>query len=175
MTALLPSAVVLAALTAIALRAAPPPTSAAAAPTVPPPAPATAATAPSAPDVLAAYRSFWDDVLAAAKTADPTSPALRRHATGDQLVTTIAQLSDLRRRGLVLRGPVHLDPHVISLAPDTATVEDCQDGSAFLAYDAHTGAPRGRPVHRRDKVTASLTHTDTTWKVFHTTTQQGAC
>ena len=137
------------------------------------PSPAEGATA--AADVLAAYRAFWDEVTAAASTADQEAADLRRHATGEQLVTTIGQLYDLRRRGLVLRGRVRLDPRVVSLSGDGAVVEDCQDGSRFLAYDARTGAPRGRSVKRRDRVTAYLTYDRGAWKVYRTRTREGGC
>jgi len=136
------------------------------------PSPAEGATAAA---VLAAYRAFWDEVIAAASTADHEAEDLRRHATGEQLVTTIGQLYDLRRRGLVLRGPVRLDPRVVSLSGDGAVVEDCQDGSRFLAYDARSGAARGRSVKRRDRVTAYLTYDQGAWKVYRTRTREGGC
>jgi hypothetical protein len=50
--------------------------------------------------VLAAYRAFWADVVAAGKTADWQSPRLTRHATGKVLAR-------VRGQDLVLGGFEH--------------------------------------------------------------------
>jgi hypothetical protein len=79
-------------------------------------APATTTTRPSAADtkaaVLAAYRAFWDDVVAVGKTADWQSPRLAEHATGKALDQLRGQFRALRLQGWVARGTIKVAPRI---------------------------------------------------------------
>jgi hypothetical protein len=85
--------------------------------------------------VLAAYRAFWADVVAAGKTADWQSPRLARHATGKVLARVRGQFRALDSQGFVALGTIKVSPRVVRLAGEKATVQDCVDTSRFRRYD----------------------------------------
>ena len=101
--------------------------------------PTTRTTTPSQADakaaVLAAYRAFWDDVVAAARTADWRSPRLDDHATGKMLDRIRGQFRALEFQGWVARGSIEVSPRLAALTGRKATVQDCVDGSRFRRYD----------------------------------------
>jgi hypothetical protein len=100
---------------------------------------ATTTTRPSEADtkaaVLAAYRAFWADVVAAGKTADWQSSRLTRHATGKVLARVRGQFRALDSQGFVALGTIKVSPRVVRLAGEKATVQDCVDTSRFRRYD----------------------------------------
>jgi hypothetical protein len=96
---------------------------------------ATATTEDPEAAVLAAYRAFWADVVAAGKTADWQSPRLARHATGKVLARVRGQFRALDSQGFVALGSIKVSPRVIRLAGEKATVQDCVDTSRFRRYD----------------------------------------
>lgn len=85
--------------------------------------------------VLAAYRAFWADVVAAGKTADWQSPRLARHATGKVLARVRGQFRALDSQGFVALGTIKVSPRIVRLASEKATVQDCVDTSRFRRYD----------------------------------------
>ena len=85
--------------------------------------------------VLAAYRAFWADVVAAGKTADWQSSRLTRHATGKVLARVRGQFRALDSQGFVALGTIKVSPRVVRLADEKATVQDCVDTSRFRRYD----------------------------------------
>jgi hypothetical protein len=85
--------------------------------------------------VLAAYRAFWADVVAAGKTADWQSPRLARHARGKVLARVRGQFRALDSQGFVALGTIKVSPRVVRLAGEKATVQDCVDTSRFRRYD----------------------------------------
>jgi hypothetical protein len=85
--------------------------------------------------VLAAYRAFWADVVAAGKTADWKSSRLARHATGKVLARVRGQFRALDSQGFVALGTIKVSPRVVRLAGKKATVQDCVDTSRFRRYD----------------------------------------
>jgi hypothetical protein len=95
----------------------------------------TATTEESEAAVLAAYRAFWADVVAAGKTADWQSPRLARHATGKVLARVRGQFRALDSQGFVALGTIKVSPRVVRLAGEKATVQDCVDTSRFRRYD----------------------------------------
>jgi hypothetical protein len=96
---------------------------------------ATATTEDPEGAVLAAYRAFWADVVAAGKTADWQSPRLARHATGKVLARVRGQFRALDSQGFVALGTIKVSPRVVRLAGEKATVQDCVDTSRFRRYD----------------------------------------
>jgi hypothetical protein len=118
--------------------------------------------------VLAAYRAYWDDVIAAGKTADWQSPQLANHATGQALQTVRDHYRQLRAEGLIDRGTVTLHPRVTALRDETATIQDCTDTSRFLKYDAKTGALRDTSVPELDNIEITLQRIKGAWTVTQT-------
>jgi hypothetical protein len=80
----------------------------------------TATTEDSGAAVLAAYRAFWADVVAAGKTADWQSPRLARHATGKVLARVRGQFRALDSQGFVALGTIKVSPRVVRLAGEKA-------------------------------------------------------
>ena len=115
--------------------------------------------------VLASYRAFWADVVAASHTADWRSSRLDDHARGQPVQAIRNHLLLMRQEGLVARGDMRLAPKVVSLTANTAKVEDCQDITGFLNHDAKTGALRDRPSGKRFLAKATLTLIDGRWLV----------
>ncbi len=124
--------------------------------------------------VLNSYRAFWDDVVAAGRKADWQSPRLADHAAGQALKQVRDHYKALQAAGLVDLGTVELHPKVVSLAEQTATVNDCVDVSRFLRHDAKTLEPRETPDPRLDAGVATLTLSGGVWKVT-STVQKGKC
>jgi hypothetical protein len=95
----------------------------------------TATTEDPEAEVVAAYRAFWADVVAAGKTADWQSPRLARHATGKVLTRVRGQFRALDSQGFVALGTIKVSPRIVRLAAKKATVQDCVDTSRFRRYD----------------------------------------
>ena len=143
-------------------------------------APATTrTTTPSQADakaaVLAAYRAFWNDMIAVGATADWRSPRLDDHATGRALAEARSTFRSLHARGLVARGTVKVRAKVLSVKSRTATVYDCNSTSNFLAYDAKSGELRDKSSGRSNGKTVGLVLRNGTWKVADTATEVGKC
>lgn len=149
----------------------------------PSPRGSTTATAPSTTDpkagaeaaVLAAYRAYWDDVVAVGATADWQSPRLAEHASGQALAEARATFHTLKVQGKVAKGTVDLRPTVLSVKGRSATLYDCNSTSRFLAYDAKTGALRDHSSGQRNGKTVTLTLQGSGWKVANVVTQVGTC
>jgi hypothetical protein len=124
--------------------------------------------------VLASYRAFWDDVVAAGRKADWQSSRLGDHAAGQALQQVRDHYKALREAGLVDLGTVELHPKVVSLTEGTATVSDCVDVSRFLRHDTKTLEPKETPDPRPDAGVATLTLSGGVWKVTKTE-QRGKC
>jgi hypothetical protein len=135
----------------------------------------TSTTASAEAAVLAAYRAYWGDIIAAGKTADWRSPRLDDHATGAALAAVRGHYRALKTLGLVSRGTVKLDPRVAELRGTTALVEDCTDTSRFLRRDAKTGALRERPATEPTGSVMRLVLVDGTWKVARATRKAEVC
>jgi hypothetical protein len=152
---------------------------------VPPSSPATStATRPPTTDarsaveaaVIAAYRAYWDDVVAVAATADWQSPRLAQHATGQALAETRTFLQGLKAKGLVVRGSVKVDAKVLSLSGSRAVVYDCNSTSNFLAYDAKTGQLRDKSTGRSNGKTVAMERQSGSWKLAQVmATEPGRC
>ena len=106
------------------------------------------ATAPTSVDpqaaikaqVIMAYRAAWDEFLAVARDGKATADddRLRAHHTGDSLATRQLALVKRKSRDEIYVGDVRLNPEVIELGPDIATIRDCVD-DATGTVDVNTG------------------------------------
>jgi hypothetical protein len=148
--------------------AAPPATTAPATSTTAAPTTTSTAVTDTRAAVLAAYRAYWDDVVAVGKTANWQSPRLAQHATGQALEKLRVHFRTMKAVGLIDLGTVQLRPKVTRLRGRTAVVEDCIDVSRFLLHDAKTRRPRERPDPQPDRGVATLTLTSDGWKVSKT-------
>jgi hypothetical protein len=108
-------------------------------------APATAAATPSVTpvsaddQVLSAYRTFWDAVIAAHKATDPQLPALAAVAANPELAKVRKAIALNKQQQISLRGTVGHDSQMVQVAGATATVEDCYDISGWDPIDVRTG------------------------------------
>lgn len=91
--------------------------------------------------VLASYLRFWDAVLAANRTADPSLAALRTTAADPELSKVRATVSRNKVQELSLRGEVGHSPQPARIAGNTATIEDCYDISEWNPVRLDTGRP----------------------------------
>jgi PBP1b-binding outer membrane lipoprotein LpoB len=135
----------------------------------------TAVTNPGEAAVLAAYRAFWNDMIAVGATANWRSPRIDDHATGQVLLNAQATYRSLNRRGLVARGTVKVRAKVLSIKGNKATVYDCNSTSNFLAYDAATGELRDESSGQSNGMTVTLVRTNGVWKVAKEVTEVGKC
>jgi hypothetical protein len=117
---------------------------------------------------MSAYKAMWNDMAAAAKTANYQDPVLANHASGAALSTLVRGLYDYQRRGLVIMGTLVTHPHLTALSPPadatSATVIDCIDDTHWLVYKKTGGLENHVPGGHR-KVTASLAQRSGIWKV----------
>jgi len=135
---------------------------------------AVAAPAATKNAILAAYQGYWDALIAAGKTADASSPALARFATGIALSDAKTHFADLKHQGQVDLGTVALHPTIVSADAKIASISDCADTTHWLRRDAKTGALRETPATAPEKDTVVLLLTDGTWKVSYVT-RKGTC
>lgn len=136
-------------------------TSDAAAPTASAPA-----TPDAAPAVLAGYGAYWTALLHAHAAGDPGDPQLRAHATGTALTDAQSGITSNTARGVRMKGAVTHKPTVTAVSATAATVTDCVDLRAWLAYDVPSGRrdPSIRPIGRVAG-TYELTNSAGTWLV----------
>lgn len=136
----------------------------------------TTTTNPQTAAVVAAYRAEQAAFEAAVQHADPTLPALAQTMTGSQLTSVRRALVADQANGIVGRGNAQLDPKVVSIQGDHATVHDCLFSSIELVYSA-TGKPVPpitQPEH--DGVKATLVQVSMgTWKVSDQKVTDGSC
>src|SRR5688572_28815009 len=115
--------------------------------------------------VLDAYVAFWNDgYLEAADPMDPTNPALAAHATGEQLETLERAFLARQTNGEVIRGTLDLQPRVVSVVGETATVRDCYLDNTGV-FDAESGERHDTATGVRHLITATLVVEGDTWKV----------
>jgi hypothetical protein len=125
--------------------------------------------------VLAAYRGYWADVVAASLTADFRSPRLDDHALGQPVTAIRDHLRQLQQAGLVDRGDIGLAPRVVSVDSTTARIQDCQDLTHFLKYDATTGELRDQPSGNRYLAEATVTRIGSQWMVTRVAQAVSVC
>lgn len=138
---------------------------------------ATTTSQPSAEEtaVLTAYRAGWAAYEHAVATANPADPALQATMVNPVLHQVIGNLVTYNMEGIVGKGSIALDPHVVSIDGTSATVVDCAYSSSFLVYKK-TGKqvpPVTKPEHDADKATLVLV--GSTWKTKSRQITEGSC
>jgi len=120
-------------------------------------------------DAIGAYDAMWQDMAAAARTADYQSPRLAQHAAGDALSLLTRGVYTNRVRGVVVKGQPVTHPTVTSLKPSTepttAIISDCFNDTNWLNFMASTGQLQNHVPGGRHQTTATVTETGGTWKV----------
>jgi hypothetical protein len=120
--------------------------------------------------VLAAYRGYWDGVVASfADPAQPQSPALAEHSDDTALTDAQSALIQLAHSGIHLVGSPTLTPKVTGLelngAP-TATIVDCVDASNWQPVFTSSGASAAAPDQpTRLTYEASAFHPEDRWLI----------
>jgi len=138
--------------------------------------PTTTSTNPQSAAVVAAYRAEQAAFEGALQRADPNSPMLAQTMTGSQLTAVRRALVADQANGIVGRGTTRLNPKVVSIQGNQATVHDCLFSSIELVYST-TGKPVPpvtQPEH--DGVQATLEQVSVgTWKVSDQNVTDGSC
>jgi hypothetical protein len=135
------------------------------------PAPATTKPKSAAEaSVLRAYNGMWSNLMKVSQEPDSGSPLLATYASGRQLAQTRARMSSYAKRGVALKGTVHLRPKVDVVVPKIrAIVTDCVDASDWVEAGS---APK---PNKPDLHIATLEPVRGTWKVVNVTVVRDRC
>jgi hypothetical protein len=99
--------------------------------------------------VIAAYRGYWDGVVASfADPAHPQAAALAEHSDDTALADAQSALIQLASNGIHLVGAPTLAPTVTGLelgSAPTATIVDCVDATAWQPVFTSSGASAAAP------------------------------
>jgi hypothetical protein len=127
-------------------------------------------------DVVRSYEGMWSDIIAVGAAPDADSPLLGRFAAGRQLARTRHWMAGFASRGVVLKGTVKTDPHVVALTTGRkAVVQACVDGSQWIEVDMATGTPEPAHPSLPDLNIATLEPVGGTWKVTDLTVVVDRC
>lgn len=85
-------------------------------------------------EALAAYRSMWDDLDAAAGTSDPKHPRLDDHAAEGALELLRYMMRQDRKDGVITMGRLRIAPVVKRGAVSKVVIRDCADSTDWLHY-----------------------------------------
>jgi hypothetical protein len=94
---------------------------------------------------LAAYRGFREAQVAAEAVANAHSAGLAKYAGDKALAQERANLLQLAKAGIVVRGAPRLDPKVSSASPTAVTITDCVDTSQWQPVYKATGKSAAVP------------------------------
>ncbi len=137
---------------------------------------------PTAPDqlpgsdaVLAAYRAGWAAFITAAKQRDPSLAALSATMVDPLLQAIHGDLIQEQYQGSVLEGDIELNPRVVSITNDTATVMDCTyDRSEYVYVSNQSPVPPVTPPHQAG-IRSTLKKVNGVWKVSDQAKDAQAC
>lgn len=130
---------------------------------------------------ITAYRGMWTSYDTAVEVPDPSSPDLRRYATGEALQTLTKGLQSVKDQSLKGTGELFLSPHVSEVSPASAPtnvgVRDCFDDGATHLVRVGPGSPyHDIPGGRRLCTATIVLQPDGTWKVTRFALQKvGTC
>jgi hypothetical protein len=113
---------------------------------------------------LTAYRSMWEDAVAASEVADPDLPRLDDHASAGALRLLKYGMEKARKEQVITKGAPHLAPEVVTANSEQVTLRDCVDGTKWLQYKKSGGLKNDVPGgHSAAEATVRLQ--DGVWKV----------
>ena len=126
--------------------------------------------------VLRSYEGMWANIVAVGAAPDAGSPLLAEFAAGKQLERNRRWMAGFAERGVVLKGTVTTDPHVVALTSgERAVIQACVDGSQWVEVDAKTGKVHRDPPSPPDLNIATLEPVGKTWKVTNLTVVVDRC
>jgi hypothetical protein len=114
--------------------------------------------------VLAAWREYWTVYLDMGTKGTPFDPRLKDVATGKALNNSIAALDYRSRSGQVYRGTYDLNPTLVSLTGDSASVRDCSFDRTDI-FNTRTSQVVQKADPNRSLETGTLTFDGGRWKV----------
>jgi hypothetical protein len=115
-------------------------------------------------EVLTAYRNAANAVYAAYDPPNPNHPDLLAHLSGDILARVQNLLTQYQSQGVSIVGTVQLAPTLVTMAGDSAVVEDCFVDRSQSVNTA-TREPVGQPSETVLHIEGHLERVDGTWKV----------
>ena len=128
---------------------------------------------PRTDEVIDGYGAYWDAFVAASDPPDPDSPVLAEHATGEELDKAQTLLAAQLQFGEVARGTVEVNPTVVEITGDEATIADCWTPRMRL-FDAKSGDLKSAPPVSGHQLSVELKLDGDVWKVS-LITDRGAC
>lgn len=133
------------------------------------PGPTTTTTPSVEEDIAAAYRRYWE--IYAEALFELEEGKLAEVMTGPRLERGLEEIKSLRADRQAVRSVLDLDPAVVSIRENEATVIDEYENGSYL-IDPVTKEPiagHGSPVLIREAFT--LVHVEGVWKVFDSVRQ----
>ncbi|MEV8015280.1 hypothetical protein AB0O76_02750 [Streptomyces sp. NPDC086554] len=118
----------------------------------------------SSPGALTAYRAMWDDLAAAAVTSDAKHPRLKAHASGGALELLRYMMTQDRKKDVVTKGRLRLDPAVENGDASKVVIQDCADATAWLQY-TKDGALENDVPGGHHRVDATVRQQGGAWRV----------
>ncbi|MEU4889513.1 MULTISPECIES: hypothetical protein [Streptomyces] len=115
-------------------------------------------------EAVATYRAMWDDAVAAAATSDAKHPRLHAHASAGALELLRYMMSENRKKGLVAKGRLHLDPEVEKSQATRVVIRDCADATGWLRY-AEDGELENDVPGGHHRVDATVRQRSGMWRV----------
>ncbi|MFB8177697.1 hypothetical protein ACFC8N_16850 [Streptomyces sp. NPDC055966] len=85
-------------------------------------------------EAVDAYRAMWGDLAAAAQTSDAKYPRLEAHASGEALELLRYMMTQDRKKDVVTKGQLRLDPVAEKRDATTVVIRDCADATDWLHY-----------------------------------------
>jgi hypothetical protein len=123
--------------------------------------------------VLATYRAWWADVIAANRDPVGGYARLADHMAGDGLKTMQVFIIDRRHRGLVARGALKVGPpEIVALSRGRATVRGCVDATDSVDYQAGKLVRNSSGTVRSYRVGLTLAGG---WKVTSFSSKESRC
>ena len=122
--------------------------------------------------MAASYLAYWETYSESLFELDESR--LPEVMTGPRLERALEEIATLRSDGRAVQSVLTLDPAVVALRENEATVLDEYENASYL-IDPETKEPvagLGSPVVIREAFT--LVYTDGTWKVFDSVRQAGS-
>jgi hypothetical protein len=107
---------------------------------------------------------MWDDFATAAETSDATHPRLGAHASGGALQLLRHMMTADRKKEVVTKGRLRLDPVVEDNGAARVVIRDCADATDWLHYTTD-GKPENGVPGGHHRIDATLLQRGGDWRV----------
>jgi hypothetical protein len=115
-------------------------------------------------EALAAYRAMMNDLVTVAGNPNEDDPRLQGHASAGALALLRYMVRDDRRKNVVGKGSLRVDPTVVKSGAEQVVVRDCADATQWLLY-TKDGKLENNVPGGRHRVDATLSKHDGVWRV----------